>query len=128
MMYPPFKTVLDHGRDMFVELEKNAADYGFLGHSTYHSTEDLTKPVSMSILYFRSLDHVYKFAHSKVHRAGWDWFTKMGADVQQVSIAHEVYDVPKGRWENIYVNAKPYGFGTLLHLVLSGCLEWNGER
>ncbi|TVY90954.1 Monooxygenase, partial [Lachnellula willkommii] len=100
----------DHGRAMFTELEKNAAAYGFLGHSTYDSTEDRTKLVSMSILYFRSLEHVYKFAHSTVHRAGWDWFTEMGAGVQQVSIAHEVYDVPEGKWENVYVNAKPWGF------------------
>ncbi|TVY27856.1 Monooxygenase [Lachnellula hyalina] len=123
MMYPPFKTLLDHGRDMFIELDKNPADYGFLGHSTYDSTEDITKPVSMSILYFRSLEHVYKFAHSKIHRAGWDWFTKMGANIDQVSIGHEVYDVPKGKWENIYVNAKPYGFAATSHAIKTDGVE-----
>jgi len=109
---------------MFIELEKNPVEYGFLGHSTYNSTEDITKPVSMSIIYFRSLEHVYKFAHSKVHRTGWDWFTKMGVNVDQVSIAHEIYDVPKGKWENVFVNAKPYGFGMCHYLSLSDLIEY----
>lgn len=120
MMYPAYKTITELGRNMFVELEKNSVEYGFLGHSIYNSTEDITKPVSLSILYFKSLDHVYKFSHSKVHQVGFKWFTEMGTGVNHVTIGHEVYDVPKGKWENIYVNAKPYGFGTFLRLIFAG--------
>jgi hypothetical protein len=39
----------------------------------------------------------------------------MGKGVDCVTIAHEVFDVPKGRWENIWVNARPYGFGKYIY-------------
>jgi hypothetical protein len=115
-LYPPYATLLSHGQKMFIELEKNAVEYGFLGTSSYVSTDDATKPVGLQIIYFKDLEHCYKFAHSAAtHRKGWEWFNGMGKGVECVSIAHEVFDVPRGRWENIWVNAKPYGFGTYLH-------------
>ena len=64
-------------------------------------------------MYFRSLEHLHKFAHGKTHRAGWSWWdemTKQGR-VSELSISHEVYVVPKGGFENIYVNAEVYDFG-----------------
>jgi hypothetical protein len=118
ILYPPYATLLAHGRKMFIELEKNAAEYGFLGTTGYTSTDDITKPVGLQIIYFKDIEHCYKFAHSAVtHRKGWERFNGMGKGVDCVTIAHEVYDVPKGRWENIWVNARPYGFGEYLHWV-----------
>lgn len=109
MFYPPYQKLTDLAAAMFMDLEQNPVDYGFLGVSTYNSAGDTTKPELTSIMYFRSMEHVHKFVASKSHRAGWDWWNH--AKVENITISHEVYDVPKGNWENVYVNAKPYGFG-----------------
>ncbi|EHK99802.1 putative Adenylosuccinate synthetase [Glarea lozoyensis 74030] len=66
----------------------------------------------MSVLYFADLSGLHRYAHtSKAHRAGWEWWAQSGSDVDMVSIGHEVYDVPEGKWETIYGNSKPFGFG-----------------
>ncbi|TVY81840.1 Monooxygenase, partial [Lachnellula suecica] len=117
MLYPPYQKLTEHGRAMFIDLETNGAEYGFLGYSTYGSTDDVTKPVSMSIMYFKTMADAYKYSHSKTHRAGWEWYVRAGNEVECVSIAHEIYEVPAGKWENIYVNAKPYGFAATSHAV-----------
>jgi hypothetical protein len=95
---------------MFQDLENNASEYGFLGYSSYHGTDNLTKPIQMNLMYFKSIDHLHKFAHSKSHRDGWDWWNANVKDLDQVTIAHEVYSVPEGQWENIYQNAPIFDF------------------
>jgi hypothetical protein len=112
MMYPPYKALLGHGRAMFMEIEKNAEEYGLLGYSNYYGTDATTKCISMSVLYFENMSGLHRYAHSsKTHRDGWEWWTAMGSGVDLVSIGHEVYDVPEGKWESIYGNSKPFGFG-----------------
>jgi Domain of unknown function (DUF4188) len=112
MMYPPFKELLVHGRAMFMELEKNAEYYGLLGYSNFYSTDSTTKSISMSVMYFETLDGLHRYAHgSQTHRAGWEWYNEVGAGAKEVSIGHEIYDVPEGKWETIYGNSKPNGFG-----------------
>jgi hypothetical protein len=112
MMYPPYKALLGHGRAMFMDIEKNAEEYGLLGYSNFYGTDATTKCISMSVLYFADLSGLHRYAHSsKTHRAGWEWWNEMGSGVDLVSIGHEVYDVPEGKWETIYGNSKPFGFG-----------------
>ncbi|KAH6663680.1 hypothetical protein B0J14DRAFT_255361 [Halenospora varia] len=125
MQYPPYKSLLAHGRTMFKDLEQNADEYGFLGYSSYHASDDTSKPNGLSIMYFRSLEYLHKYAHqSASHKEGFEWWAGMGEKVDWVSIGHEVYDVPAGGWENIYGNAKPYGFAATNHLVT----DEKGER
>jgi hypothetical protein len=102
-----------YGAKMYRDLEKNAEEWGFLGYSDYTSNDSITKGLNTSVMYFRSVEHLHKFAHGKTHRAGWSWWdemTKLGK-VNEISISHEVYVVPKGGFENIYVNAEMYDFG-----------------
>lgn len=74
-------------------------------------------------MYFRSVEHVQKWAHGKVHREGWEWWNEMAGTGKTdfITIGHEIYSVPAGGWENIYVNSKPYDFGR--SSLLSGELD-----
>jgi hypothetical protein len=55
-MYRPYTALVDYAIEMFEDLDKNAAEYGFLGFSRYESTDVLTKPTGLSVMYFRSLE------------------------------------------------------------------------
>jgi heme-degrading monooxygenase HmoA len=97
--------------EMYADLERNAEEHGFLGLSTYHGSDSVTQPSILNVIYFRSLEQLLKWAHGKSHRDGWDWWSSNLPDLNEISIAHEVYSVPAGKWENIYSNSAPFDFG-----------------
>ena len=103
---------MGHARNIYTDLETNADEYGFLGQSIYHGTDTLTQAKTLNVIYFRSLEHLLKWAHGKVHREAWDWWNLNVQKLNEISIAHEVYSVPVGNWENIYLNCIPSDFGT----------------
>ena len=111
MFYPPFKQLSAQARNMFTDLEINAEEHGFLGQSNYRGTDTLTQPKSLNIIYFRSLEHMHKWAQGKGHREGWDWWNTNSQNLDEITIAHEVYSIPAGNWENIYHNSIPFDFG-----------------
>ena len=94
------------------DLETNAAQNGFLsaeyllnaGHRTARSE-------IKSVWYFRSIEHVMSFAHSPIHRRGWEFYNKAIKKHNHLGIMHEMYESPAGQWENIYVNQQPVGLG-----------------
>ena len=113
MVLPIYRELTGITAKMYQDLEKNAEEWGCLGYSDYTSNDSITKGLTTSVMYFRSVEHLHKFAHGKSHRAGWTWWdemTKQGK-VNEISISHEIYVVPKGGFENIYVNAELYDFG-----------------
>jgi hypothetical protein len=113
MFHPTFRVFSSYGRDMIKALEKNASEFGLLGYSDYNSNFTATHPVHLSIMYFKSLEHLHHFAHSPVHRAGWDWWVKATAEgkVDEITIGHELYEVDEGKWENTKHNAPAFDFG-----------------
>lgn len=120
LFYSKYRELGQYAKEMYTELEKNPIKNGFLGYSDYSSNNSDTQPRSLSIMYFKSIDHVHQWAHSSVaHRAAWEWWDaeqKFGG-VDHLSIAHEIYGVEKGKWETIYVNAKPYDFAATSHAI-----------
>ena len=43
---------------------------------------------------------------------GWvGWEKGAGERFKQIGIMHETYEVPKGNWENVYHNFRPFGLG-----------------
>ena len=42
---------------------------------------------------------------------GWNFYVKR--DLPHIGIMHETYIVPKGNYENIYHNFRPFAFGKL---------------
>ena len=65
------------------------------------------------ISYWKSVDHLHAFAQGDVHRAGWDWWNG-NKKYPHIGIQHEMYYAPRGHWENIAYNFRPFGFGRLI--------------
>lgn len=126
MFHPTARELGTHGRAMCTTLEKNAEEFGLLGYSDFNSNFSTTHPVNLSLMYFKSMEHLMKFAHGEVHRAGWDWWLKMNKEgkVDEVSIGHEIYEVDAGKWENIKFNAPPSDFAATSHAIKTA----GGER
>lgn len=61
------------------------------------------------LTYWEDLEHLHAFAHGDVHSAGLDWW--YAKKYPHIAIGHETYVVPKGNWETIYHNFRPFGLG-----------------
>ncbi len=76
----------------------------------------------MVVAYFRSIADAHAYAHGPLHRKAWDWWNSITKTHPHLSIMHELYEAPKGRWENIYVNNQFHGLSKL-----SPCLRLAGD-
>ncbi|KAF8850542.1 hypothetical protein BDZ45DRAFT_731496 [Acephala macrosclerotiorum] len=125
LFYPTYRTVSAHARAMYRDLETHAEEYGFLGYSDYNANDVTKQGNLLSVMYFRSVEHVQKWAHGKVHREGWEWWNGIQGTGKTdcITIGHEIYSVPAGNWENIYVNSKPYDFGATQHAIKTAGVE-----
>ena len=127
LLSPNFASIGGFFAKMFQDLEKNSEQWGFLGSSTYASTSDrLTQPEMLYIIYFKSSAHLHAFARGKTHQDGWDWWMKNEAKLGDVAISHEVWEVPDGGWETIYHNYGPSGFAATSHAIEEegGVKQW----
>ncbi|MEU6857255.1 DUF4188 domain-containing protein [Glycomyces sp. NPDC046736] len=63
------------------------------------------------VQYWRSADHLERYAHSQIHahRGFWKWFNRNVKDNGDVGLWHELYHVRAGEHETSYVNMPPYG-------------------
>ena len=94
------------------DLESNAAERGFLGvEFLLNSGHRKTRSELKTVWYFRSTEDVMAFAHSPIHRRGWELYNKTIKTYNHLGIMHEMYESPAGDWENIYVNHQPVGLG-----------------
>ncbi|KAK3073157.1 hypothetical protein LTR53_005494 [Teratosphaeriaceae sp. CCFEE 6253] len=110
---PHFKELGDFFDSMAKNLDAHADDFDFLGMTNWTNAGDRqTSPEGLSVAYFRSVEGLHKFAHSDFHRGGWDWWNKGYAQMPHLSIYHEIYQVPKGGWESIYVNSQASGINS----------------
>ncbi|KAI9720830.1 MAG: hypothetical protein M1812_002669 [Candelaria pacifica] len=117
----------EYAQAMFKELETQASEYGLLSFNYYtNSGAHTTGCEIMTIYYFKDMDYVHKFANSSVHRKGWDWFNRHTKEYPHLGIMHELYQVPKNKWENVYINYEPTLFGTAQHHITNkdGTEKW----
>ena len=70
-----------------------------------------TRSMVVSLSYWKDVESLHTFAQGPTHRAGWDWWNRTEKQLAHIGIMHEVYAAPKGHWENIYNNFKPFGMG-----------------
>jgi len=87
--------------------QANASDYGFLGSSTWLGTSEVASNTVMTVMYFKNADAVHSYSQSPLHLEAWSWWNKDAARVQNLSIFHELYQVPSGNYESIYANIAP---------------------
>lgn len=120
-----------HFRAMWKELEQNREKWGcehvmasnsrlnryplnllVLGKTaTFGGLTPDVKHTVLTLSYWKDLDSLNAFAQGPLHKAGWAWWNKSTKTLPHLGIMHEVYAAPKGNWENIYVNFRPFGMG-----------------
>lgn len=87
-------------------------------------TERSSSNSTMTVLYFRSADRVHDYAQGPLHREAWNWWNKeIVKKYNHLSIYHELFHVPAGHWESIYVNNPAIGLARTRHAVRSPELE-----
>ncbi|KAF2153745.1 hypothetical protein K461DRAFT_311814 [Myriangium duriaei CBS 260.36] len=89
------------------ELKAKPEENGFLGGSVWMGTERTTSTHLMNIMYFKSAAHVHEYAHGPLHREAWTWWYNNIKDLKEMSIYHELYEVPSGNYEAIYDHMPP---------------------
>ncbi|KAI9739629.1 MAG: hypothetical protein M1834_006347 [Cirrosporium novae-zelandiae] len=120
LLAPGFKEVGKYSTKMYLDLEARAEYYGYLGSSSYISSSDRTTlSESLEVIYFKSREHLARFAEEAAHRDGWNWWNKHNKEgkVNHISINHEVFCIPEGKWEAIYINFPPTLLGNTSHPI-----------
>ncbi|TKA82538.1 hypothetical protein B0A55_02276 [Friedmanniomyces simplex] len=103
---PGFAAVGEMFGHMATDCEDHAEEFGFLGMTSWINTG--TRETNNELLmvgYFRTPEGLHEFAHSKYHTKAWDWWNTNHKTHPHLSIYHENYHVPRGHWENIYINS-----------------------
>jgi Domain of unknown function (DUF4188) len=124
---PGAQEIVTYFTAMMSDLQHNKTKFGLLGSSTWLSKERDTTNENLWVLYFRDLEGLQRFSEEKAHREGWDWYLKFEKRYGHLAIRHEVYHVPKNRWENVYLNSRRTGFGATSFEVGRGEEEGRGE-
>ncbi|EMR66565.1 hypothetical protein UCREL1_6456 [Eutypa lata UCREL1] len=95
-------------------LENYYDKRGLLGFTQWQSSTEHANNMSMFIMYWKDVESLHSYAHGPEHMAGLRWWSSVAAKkYPHLSVFHETYSVPKGHFENIYLNCKPLGFGAI---------------
>ena len=114
--------VLRAMRAMLKELDANP-DIGCLGY---------TFGWPVIVQYWRSFDHLERYAKSRDHRhlPAWHQFNQIVSQARDiVGIWHETYGIRAGSYETVYSGMPPFGLGKVGRLVpASGARETARQR
>ena len=106
ILAPGVKQIGDYFAQMVVDLETHEDEFGLLGMTSWtNSAARKTQNELMSVGYFKTVEGIHDFAHSDYHMKAWKWWNANVKQWPHMSIWHEIYHVPKGHWESIYVNS-----------------------
>ena len=97
---------------MLRELQADP-ESGLLGFHTWFGNP------SISLQYWRSFDHLERFAKdaARTHRPAWAAFNRAVASNGDVGIWHETYRVRPGDFECVYNNMPVFGLALATHAV-----------
>ncbi|GAM88063.1 hypothetical protein ANO11243_060930 [Dothideomycetidae sp. 11243] len=112
-----FKEVGEFMGRMQEQLKADPEKTGCLGSSAWLGTERASNSHTMLMMYFKSAAHVHEYAHSPLHREAWDWWYKHIDQLKEISIFHELYEVPSGNYENIYDHSPPMLASATTHKI-----------
>ncbi|KAM3424173.1 hypothetical protein BST61_g11284 [Cercospora zeina] len=118
ILAPGMPTSAQHFQNLTAKLEEHAEEFGFLGMTSWlNSNQRSTKSEILQVCYFRNIEGLHAFAHSKHHREAWNWWNKTTKQYPHLSIFHETYHVPKGHYESIYINSHASGLPSVTSKV-----------
>ncbi|PWY70799.1 hypothetical protein BO94DRAFT_266091 [Aspergillus sclerotioniger CBS 115572] len=106
MFAPGMKYLGDSAGQMMEAMRANPVKYGLLGTTHWLRQEGNE---FLTIFYLRSYDALHRFAHDEEHMEGVRWWSRVAKEHPHLAIYHETYRVPRGHWENIYINTQPTG-------------------
>jgi heme-degrading monooxygenase HmoA len=112
---PGFSEIGNYFGEMWRDCAKNREHNGFLGKtSTLIATDEDCNNTMCWLSYWKDLDSLQAFANSPVHSKGVRWYLSTGLkSYPSIGILHETYAIPKGQWETISYNCRPFGIGKL---------------
>ncbi|GJJ06668.1 hypothetical protein Clacol_000863 [Clathrus columnatus] len=96
-------------------------DTGFLSSENYMHAKDVTGNCNMIVLYWRSYQHIWQFAHKRdgAHYPAWDRYMKLQRESHrlgtEIGIWHEIYEISNA--EGIYHNMPRMGLGDMWDAV-----------
>ncbi|PGH35986.1 hypothetical protein GX50_01156 [[Emmonsia] crescens] len=122
---PVYRKVADYFAATVRELEDTPEESGLLGRTSWIGDRETAANELMTVMYFRDFESLHKYAHGPLHIKAVKYWSSIVKDTPHVSIFHETYVVPKGQWENIYVNSRPTGLSAAAFPVRSA--QGNGE-
>lgn len=114
---------------MVAQLETDQTA-GFMGMSSWISTERSASNEYATVSYWRSVEDIHAFALGPLHREAWNWWndTVAKGGHRNLGIMHEIFEVPKTNgFEGIYINYHPTGLLATTRPVegpREGELEW----
>ncbi|PVH98545.1 hypothetical protein DM02DRAFT_530950 [Periconia macrospinosa] len=98
---------------LWKDAEKHREEYGYLGKTPMMmTTEESCNNTMVWISYWKSVDHLYKFANAPIHREIWAKYNEILKTHTHMGLSHELYIAPEKHWEAIYSNYRPFGLGT----------------
>jgi hypothetical protein len=114
MLSPGAKEIGTFARKMYADLQNDSKKYGCIGNSQWRTGARESKNTSLMVFYFRDVEGLHAFAHSKVHRDGWDWYNAWvkRTGYRHIGIFHETFLAAPGQWETIYADMPPTLLGS----------------
>ncbi|KAJ5784700.1 uncharacterized protein N7503_009912 [Penicillium pulvis] len=110
ILAPGAREIATLAQNMYAQLAKERETYGFLGSKTMMGADERSAGNHIiTMMYFRNLEGVHRFAHGPIHTDTWNWWNSKGKKYGYLTIAHELYSSPKNQWENIYINGELSG-------------------
>lgn len=108
----------------------NRAEFGLLSTSTWRGTERASTNSILMVAYFKNVEGLHRFAHSKVHRDGWDWYHRFVRETgyRHLGIFHETFLSRRGDWEAVYCDCAPTLLGAGSMRVGGGAQDGKAEE
>ncbi|MBX2796724.1 MAG: DUF4188 domain-containing protein [Myxococcales bacterium] len=97
---------------MMKELQSDPSS-GLLSHESFGGRTSIT------VQYWRSLEHLHAWAHDKgkSHRPAWKQWAQRWGLTGAMGIWHETYVVQRGQYECVYQHMPAFGLGKVGELV-----------
>lgn len=99
---------------LVADLRRRRDELGVLSVSAWTGVVDGSFSTN-TIIYFRDVQSLHRFANEDMHREAWDWFAAQR--FPHLGVFHETFLVPRKSYECVYLNCKPLLMGNAASLA-----------